>query len=146
MRIVIQRVKSASVTVQHTIVGQIGQGILVLLGIASTDTQQQADYLVAKLIELRIFDDANGKMNLSAQDVKASFLVVSQFTLYGNCDKGRRPSFDAAASPSVAEELYNYFIGQLKAQGVNVATGQFRAMMDVQLINDGPVTFVIDSK
>ena len=146
MRLVIQRVKEAKVTVAGEVVGQIGKGMLILLGVAKTDTIQSVDHLVQKVIELRIFEDANGKMNLAAIDVEAGFLVVSQFTLLGNCDKGRRPSFDDAALPAKAQELYDYFVGQLRQQQVQVATGRFRAMMDVYLINDGPVTFVIESK
>ncbi len=146
MRIIIQRVKSASVNVDGAIIGQIGQGVLVFLGVAQGDTSFQAEYLIHKLIDLRIFEDEQGKMNLSAREANAAFLVVSQFTLYGNCDKGRRPSFDQAAAPDIAEDLYNYFINGLRQQGFPVATGQFRAAMQVALVNDGPVTFMIDSK
>ncbi len=146
MRVVIQRVKEAKVTVAGQVVGQIAQGLLIFLGIARDDTQASADHLVKKVGELRIFEDAQGKMNLSAQEAGGQFLVVSQFTLYGNCDKGRRPSFDEAADPVKGETLYNYFVEQLKAAKSVVQTGQFRAMMDVSLINDGPVTFIIDSK
>ncbi len=146
MRLVIQRVSEAKVTVAGDIVGKIGKGMLILLGVSKADTAQSADYLVKKIIELRMFEDQDGKMNLAAADVGAEFLVVSQFTLLGNCDKGRRPSFDDAADPIKGEELYNYFVEQLKKQGAHVATGRFRAMMDVSLINDGPVTFVVDSK
>ncbi len=146
MRVIIQRVSQASVAVEGKIVGAINKGLLVFLGVAKTDENPQADYLVRKLVELRVFEDAQGKMNLSSQEAGGAFLVVSQFTLYGNCDKGRRPSFDEAAEPAKAEELYNYFIAQLKQTGVQVQTGKFRAMMDVSLINDGPVTFIIDSQ
>ena len=146
MRVVIQRVKEAKVAVAGQMVGQIAQGVLIFLGIARDDTPMAADYLVKKITELRIFEDAQGKMNVAAREAGAQFLVVSQFTLYGNCDKGRRPSFDEAADPAKGEELYNYFVTQLKATKAVVETGQFRAMMDVSLINDGPVTFVIDSK
>lgn len=146
MRVVIQRVKEAHVRVDSRVVGQIAKGMLIFLGIASGDTRLSADYLIKKITELRIFEDAQGKMNLSAADVRGVFLVVSQFTLYGNCDKGRRPSFDQAAAPSQGEELYDYFVAQLKAAKANVQTGQFGAKMDVSLINDGPVTFIIDSK
>jgi D-tyrosyl-tRNA(Tyr) deacylase len=145
MRLVIQRVKKAAVTVAGEVVGQIGGGMLVFLGVAQADTLADADVLVQKIIELRIFDDHAGKMNLSAPQVGAGFLVVSQFTLLGNCSKGRRPSFDDAADPAKAQELYNHFVDQLKKQNGTVATGRFRAMMDVELVNDGPVTFVIDS-
>ena len=145
MRLVIQRVKEASVKAGGTIVGQIGQGILVLIGVAEEDTKQEAEYLADKVSQLRIFEDSQGKMNLSAEEAKAEFLVVSQFTILADCRKGRRPSFDAAAEPKKAEELYNYFVEQLRAKKFNVQTGQFRAMMDVALINDGPVTFVLES-
>ena len=146
MRVVIQRVKEAEVSVAGQMVGQIKHGMLIFLGVAREDSPQAADYLVKKITELRIFEDAQGKMNLCSQEVGAEFLVVSQFTVYGNCDKGRRPSFDEAADPAKGEELYNYFVTQLKATKAKVDTGQFRAMMDVSLINDGPVTFIIDSK
>jgi len=146
MRVIIQRVKEAQVKVAGQVVGQIANGMLIFLGVARDDNQSCADYLVKKITELRIFEDAQGKMNLSAQEVGAQFLVVSQFTLYGNCDKGRRPSFDEAADPAKGEELYNYFVAQLKATKAVVETGQFRAMMDVSLINDGPVTLIVDSK
>ena len=146
MRAVIQRVKEAQVRVAGQTVGQIAQGILIFLGVACSDSTASADYLVKKITELRIFEDTQGKMNLSAQQVGGQFLVVPQFTLYGNCDKGRRPSFDQAALPAKGEELYNYFVTQLKAAKAKVETGQFKAMMDVSLINDGPVTLIVDSK
>ena len=146
MRVVIQRVKEAQVKVAGQMVGQIARGVLILLGVARDDSRTGADYLVKKITQLRIFEDAQGKMNVSAHEALAQFLVVSQFTLYGNCDKGRRPSFDQAADGPQGEELYNYFVQQLKATGAQVQTGQFKAMMDVSLINDGPVTFIIDSK
>ena len=146
MRVVIQRVKEARVTVEGQTVGQITQGLLVFLGVARGDTRESADYLVKKITELRVFEDAQGKMNVSSQEAGAQYLVVSQFTLYGNCDKGRRPSFDQAAEPALGEELYNYFVEQLKGAGGVVATGKFRAMMDVALVNDGPVTLIIDSR
>jgi D-tyrosyl-tRNA(Tyr) deacylase len=146
MRAVIQRVREAQVKVAGQTIGQIAQGLLVFLGVAKDDNEAAADYLVKKITELRIFEDAQGKMNVSALDSGAQFLVVSQFTLYGSCDKGRRPSFDEAADPAKGETLYNYFVAQLKAVGPKVETGQFRAMMDVHLINDGPVTLIIDSR
>jgi D-tyrosyl-tRNA(Tyr) deacylase len=146
MRLVIQRVKEAKVEVGSAIVGQIGRGMLIFLGVGRDDTHQDADDLVNKILQLRIFEDENGKMNLSALAAQAQFLVVSQFTLYGDCDKGRRPSFDQAAEPQKGEELYEYFLRQLRAHHAKVATGRFRAMMDVSLINDGPVTFVLESK
>ncbi len=145
MRIVLQRVKEARVDVEGVTVGRIGRGVLVFLAVANGDTQQEADHLADKIVHLRIFDDNDGKMNLSAGDVQAEFLVVSQFTLYGDCRKGRRPSFDAAAAPGKGEELYNYFVERLKQSGATVATGRFRAMMDVALVNDGPVTFILDA-
>lgn len=152
MRVVIQRVKEAKVQVDGQTVGQIGKGLLVFLAVARGDTRDKADYLVKKITELRIFEDKEGKMNVSAAETGADYLVVSQFTLYGNCDKGRRPSFDMAAAPEVGEVLYNYFVESLRAAAMaqaetaKVATGQFRAMMDVSLVNDGPVTLLIDSK
>lgn len=145
MRLVIQRVQHAHVDVDGETIGKIGLGMLVLLGVAKDDTKEKALSLVNKLSELRIFEDAGGKMNLSAADVKGEFLVVSQFTLYGDCAQGRRPSFDQAASPLLAEELYNYFVEQLRLKSFNVETGQFRAMMDVHLVNDGPVTFILEN-
>jgi D-tyrosyl-tRNA(Tyr) deacylase len=146
MRVVIQRVKEAQVKVAGQTVGRIAQGMLVFLGVARDDTKARADRLVKKITELRIFEDTQGKMNVPALEAGAQFLVVSQFTLYGNCDKGRRPSFDEAADPALGEELYNYFVAQLKSTKAVVETGKFKAMMDVSLTNDGPVTFVIDSK
>jgi D-tyrosyl-tRNA(Tyr) deacylase len=146
MRVVIQRVKEAQVKVDGQLKGQIARGILIFLGIAPNDSKACADYLVKKITELRIFEDAQGKMNLSAGQVRGQFLVVPQFTLYGDCDKGRRPSFDQAADPAQGEELYNYFVTQLKATKAKVETGKFRAMMEVSLINNGPVTLMIESK
>ncbi len=146
MRAVIQRVKEAQVKVAGQTVGQIAQGMLIFLGVARDDSRTSADYLVKKITELRIFEDAQGKMNLSAKEAQGDFLVVPQFTLYGNCEKGRRPSFDQAALPAKGEELYNYFVTRLKAAQAKVESGQFKAMMDVSLINDGPVTLIVDSK
>ena len=145
MRLVIQRVKESEVKVDDARVGAIGRGLLIFLGVAKTDTAEDADYLVKKVAELRIFEDKDGKMNLSAQEAGAQFLVVSQFTLLGDCRKGRRPSFDAAADPQKGEELYEYFVQKLRQSGSKVETGRFRAMMDVSLINDGPVTFILES-
>lgn len=145
MRIVIQRVKEASVHVGSRLVGSIKGGMLILLGVGQEDTLDDVGYLTAKVSELRIFDDENGKMNRSIRETGGEFLVVSQFTLLGDCIKGRRPSFDAAAEPKKAEELYNAFVAQLREQNFKVETGEFRAMMDVGSVNDGPVTFVIDS-
>lgn len=145
MKIITQRVKQSTVTVDGKVVGKIAAGMLLLLGVHKDDTREDAEYLVNKIINLRMFEDAAGKMNLSALDKKAAFLVVSQFTLYGDCRKGRRPSFDQAAAPAQGEELYNYFVELLRRQKVNVETGIFGAMMDVSLINDGPVTFILES-
>lgn len=145
MRAVIQRVLRASVTVDGAVVGEIARGWLVLLGVAPADTAKQVEWLADKVANLRAFDDADGKMNLAVQDVGGSVLVVSQFTLYGECLKGRRPSFTSAAPPAIAEPLYERFVAELKLLGVPVATGRFGADMKVELVNDGPVTFVIDA-
>jgi len=146
MRIVLQRVKSASVDVSGETVGQIGSGLLILLGIARTDSQQDADYLVEKIIHLRIFPDQAGRMNRSIMEVGGRLLVVSQFTLYGDCKRGRRPSFDEAAPPEKARELYEYFVNQLKSSNIMIETGVFQAEMEVHLVNDGPVTLILESK
>ncbi len=146
MKIVIQRVKEAQVTVRGDLVAHIGRGMLVFLGVEKGDTGAEVDYFARKIAALRLFPDGEGKMNLAAGDVSAAFLVVSQFTLCGNCDKGRRPSFDRAAEPAAAERLYQTFIEHLRADGLEVATGTFQAMMDVSLINDGPVTFILEGK
>ena len=146
MRAVIQRVKNAQVAVEGSVVGQIGKGALILLGISKDDAQNDLDYLVDKVFNLRIFEDAAGKMNLSCAEAGGQFLVVSQFTLYGDCRKGRRPSFDRAAEPKTAENFYNDFVEALRKQNSKVETGKFKAMMDVSLVNDGPVTFILDSK
>ena len=146
MRAVVQRVQESQVKVGDEIVGAIGPGLLVFLGVGKNDAEEQADALASKLVNLRIFEDQEGKMNCSALDTKAEILVVSQFTLYGNCDKGRRPSFDDAAPSEKAEALYNYFVGKLCQQNIKTATGKFRAMMAVALVNDGPVTFIIETK
>ena len=146
MRAVIQRVKSAQVIVNEKIIGSIGFGLLVLLGISREDNCDDADYLVEKTINLRIFDDQDGKMNRSLLDVGGEMLIVSQFTLTADCRKGRRPSFTAAAEPAEAKNLYQYFIERLKEKGITVATGEFQAFMEVGLINNGPVTILMDSK
>jgi D-tyrosyl-tRNA(Tyr) deacylase len=146
MRAIIQRVKEARVDIGSETVGQIGEGILVLLGAGKDDTRADADYLADKILSLRIFEDPDGKMNLSVTDTGGSLLVVSQFTLYGDCRKGRRPSFDKAAPPEVAEALYEEFVSKLRSRGARVETGRFRAMMDVHLVNWGPVTLLIDSR
>ena len=145
MRAVIQRVSEASVHVNGECTGQIGPGLAVLLGIATDDTRNDADYLSEKIIGLRIFPDDAGKFARSVQDVNGSILVVSQFTLYGNCRKGRRPSFTAAAGVDKALPLYEYFVERLRRKQVPVATGRFQATMAVHLVNDGPVTLIIDS-
>src|SRR5262245_14274862 len=145
MRAVLQRVRRAKVTDGDEVTGEIAAGWLVLLGVAPTDTQKEVDWLAEKVANLRAFGDADGKMNLSVQDVGGAVLVVSQFTLYGDCQKGRRPSFTSAAHPTVAEPLYEAFVDALKLLGVPVATGKFAADMQVELLNDGPVTFVIDA-
>src|SRR6186713_59156 len=146
MRAVLQRVTRASVTVDGQIIGQIGQGLVVLLGVEQNDTDADAHQLADKTIQLRIFDDDEGKMNLALSDVRGSVLVVSQFTLLGDCRKGRRPSFVDAAPPELAERLYETFVATIGVKGVPVATGKFRAHMDVALVNDGPVTLLLDSR
>lgn len=145
MKACIQRVREASVTVNGEVVGAIRHGLLVLLGVGQDDDHSQADYLASKLVGLRIFEDDQGKMNRCLGDVGGEMLVVSQFTLWGDCRKGRRPSFVQAAPPEKAEELYEYFCERVEQQGVSVARGRFRAHMDVALINDGPVTLNVES-
>ena len=145
MRAVIQRVSRAKVTVGDMVSGQIGRGLLVLLGVAQTDKDADADYLAQKVAGLRIFEDDAGKMNLSVTDIKGSLLVVSQFTLYGDARRGKRPSFDAAAPPQEARQLYEYFVARVRAAGLPCETGQFQEMMQVELVNDGPVTILLDS-
>lgn len=146
MRGVVQRVKKASVTVDGELIGKIEKGLLVFLGIGNEDDEKDIQYLADKIINLRIFEDSNEKMNESLLDQKGELLIVSQFTLYGDCRKGKRPSFDKAAKPKDAEMLYERFVEYCKSCGVKVETGKFQAMMDVELINDGPVTLLIDSK
>jgi D-tyrosyl-tRNA(Tyr) deacylase len=146
MRAIVQRVSRCRVTVEGNIVGEIGSGLLVLLGVSKTDSEAAADYLVEKVIGLRIFEDAEGKMNLSVQDSGGAVLVVSQFTLYGDVWRGKRPSFDAAARPEEARRLYEYFVGKVRAAGLRCETGQFQAMMEVELVNSGPVTIMVDSE
>ena len=146
MRLVVQRVTEASVKVDNKIVGQINQGFLVLLGIKNTDTKKDADYLVRKLINLRVFSDENDKMNLALKDVSGELLIISQFTLYGDCKKsGNRPSFTDSAKPDIAIPLYEYFVAECKKQIPVVRTGIFGADMKVNLLNNGPVTIIIDS-
>ncbi|MEZ5943472.1 MAG: D-aminoacyl-tRNA deacylase [Planctomycetaceae bacterium] len=146
MRAVLQRVSRAQVTVEGSVVGAIEGGILVLLGVAAEDTLDDLNWMVRKVAELRFFEDADGKMNLSVEDVGGAVLVVSQFTLYGDCRKGRRPSFISAAQPAKAVEYYEKFCAELAHRGLQVATGQFRAHMDVELVNYGPVTLLVDSR
>jgi D-tyrosyl-tRNA(Tyr) deacylase len=146
MRVVLQRVARARVTVGGEVIGQIGRGLLVLLGVNHTDNADDVRWLADKVVGLRIFEDAAGKMNLGLADVGGEMLVVSQFTLYGDCRKGRRPSFVEAAPPDVATPLYEAFVHAVRAQGIPTATGRFGAMMQVELINDGPVTLIVDSK
>jgi D-tyrosyl-tRNA(Tyr) deacylase len=144
MKALIQRVTSASVIVEGKTVGAIGQGILVLLGVEKGDSEAQADWLAEKIAGLRIFSDSEGKMNLGINEVNGSLLVVSQFTLAGNCAKGRRPSFDSAAPPEVGKRLYEYFVQAARRAGLPVETGIFQADMQVALVNDGPVTFILE--
>ena len=146
MRAVVQRVKKSSVNVDSQIIGRIDKGLLVLLGVAKGDTPSDADYLANKIVNLRIFEDDDAKMNRSLLSIGGKMLVVSQFTLLGDCRKGRRPSFAAAASPQKAAELYDYFVQQVRRLGIAVETGRFQAMMEVTLINDGPVTLVLESR
>ena len=145
MRLVIQRVREASVTVNNGTTGSIRTGLLVFLGVSRTDTVEDADYLTGKLLGLRIFPDEDGKMNRNVQEAGGSLLIVSQFTLHGDCRKGRRPSFDQAAPPEQAQDLYNYFVESAKRGPVAVETGVFQAMMQVHIVNDGPVTILMDS-
>lgn len=146
MRLVVQRVREARVMVKDEITGEIGPGLLVFLGVGQEDTEADVDYLVGKVLHLRIFSDAEGKFNLSLKETGGSLLVVSQFTLWGDCRKGRRPSFSDSAPAALAEPLYALFIDKARANGIPVASGRFQEMMDVYLINDGPVTLLLDSK
>jgi len=145
MRLLIQRVSTARVTVSESTVGAIGSGLLVFLGISRDDTEAESDYLLDKLLGLRIFRDADDKMNRNIQDTGGALLIVSQFTLYGDCRRGRRPSFDRAAPPDRARLLYDYFVAAARRSSVPVQCGEFQAMMEVHLVNDGPVTILIDS-
>jgi D-tyrosyl-tRNA(Tyr) deacylase len=146
MRAVVQRVSRASVKVGDELTGEIGKGLLVLLGVAQEDTEADADYLAEKIAGLRIFEDEAGKMNLSVMDVEGAVLAVSQFTLLGDVRRGKRPSFDAAARPERARELYEYFVERVRGLGLRCETGRFQEMMEVELINSGPVTILLDSK
>ena len=145
MRAVVQRVRRARVTVNGNTTGEIGRGLLVLLGVGQDDTTADADYLAEKVIGLRIFEDSNGKMNLAAAETGVGILVVSQFTLYGDVRRGKRPSFDAAAPPAKAQELYEYFVNHVREAGLLCETGRFQEMMQVELVNEGPVTILLDS-
>lgn len=144
MKLVVQRVKNAKVEVEGKTVGSINQGFLVLLGVTHTDTKAEADYLVKKLCNLRVFEDDNGKMNLGLKDIEGELLIVSQFTLYADCSQGNRPSFINAAKPDVANELYEYFCEKCKEQNIKVEKGIFGADMKVNLLNDGPVTIILE--
>ena len=146
MRAVIQRIKESSVKTEHQIIGRTGFGLLVLLGVAKGDSPSDADYLANKIVNLRIFEDENGKMNRSLRELGGEMMLVSQFTLLGDCRKGRRPSFMQAAEPNLATELYEYFVNQVRGLGIGVQTGRFGAMMEVALINDGPVTLILESR
>ncbi|MGD8990891.1 MAG: D-aminoacyl-tRNA deacylase [Desulfobacterales bacterium] len=145
MRAVVQRVRQSAVSVDDQVVGQIGSGLLVLLGVARNDRAKDADYLVNKIINLRIFEDAGGKMNRSLLETEGELLAVSQFTLLADCRKGRRPSFIDAAEPEKANDLFEAFVGGVRRRGIRVQTGRFGAMMAVKLVNDGPVTIIIES-
>jgi D-tyrosyl-tRNA(Tyr) deacylase len=145
MRAVVQRVSRAQVAVSGEIAGEIGVGLLVLLGVGRDDTEADATYLAEKIAGLRVFEDAEGKMNRSVQDVGGSVLVVSQFTLYGDVRRGKRPSFDAAAPPEKARQLYDFFVERIRAAGLRCETGRFQEMMQVELVNEGPVTILLDS-
>ncbi|NLL19886.1 MAG: D-tyrosyl-tRNA(Tyr) deacylase [Clostridia bacterium] len=146
MRAVVQRVKKGKVTIGNEVVGEIGHGLVVLLGVAREDQEEDLEYLVSKIVNLRIFNDSEGKMNLSLKDVAGEMLVVSQFTLYGDCRKGRRPSFINAAQPEKANDLYEDFVRRIQGEGIKVATGRFQEEMLVEIHNDGPVTIIVDSQ
>ena len=146
MRAVVQRVTRASVTIDEQVVGEIGNGLVILLGIARDDTKDDADYLAPKIVALRIFDDAEGRMSVSVKDAGGGLLVVSQFTLYGDVRRGLRPSWSDAAPPEIAEPLYEYFVERSRKLLGRVETGSFRKMMQVELVNDGPVTILLDSR
>lgn len=146
MRAVIQRVKHASVDVNGIKTGTISKGIVTFLGIHRSDDRQEITWMADKIINLRIFPDPDGKMNISLADINAEMLIVSQFTLYADCRKGRRPGYSGAAPPEIAEPIYNRFVDEVRKKGINAATGRFQAMMDVTLVNDGPVTLLLDSE
>lgn len=146
MRAVVQRVKKGKVTIGNEVVGEIGHGLVVLLGVGREDQEEDLEYMASKIVNLRIFNDAEGKMNLSLKDVAGEMLVVSQFTLYGDCRKGRRPSFINAALPDKANDIYEDFVRRIQAEGIRVATGRFQEDMLVEIHNDGPVTIILDSQ
>lgn len=146
MRAVVQRVKEAGVSVDGSLLGQIERGLVILLGVGQDDKEEDVDYLLSKIIHLRIFEDDEGKMNRSLLDIKGEMLVISQFTLYGDCRKGRRPSFVSAAGPEKAESLYEYFIAEGAKAGIRTVPGKFQAMMDISLVNSGPVTIILESQ
>jgi D-tyrosyl-tRNA(Tyr) deacylase len=145
LRAVVQRVKNSEVKVDDNIIGSIDSGLLVFLGIGNEDGMDDIDYLIDKIVNLRVFEDQEGKMNLSALDLEKEIMIISQFTLYGDCRKGRRPSFFDAAPPDQAERLYDVFVNKIKNYDLKIATGEFQAMMDIDLVNDGPVTLLLDS-
>jgi len=146
MRAVVQRVKRAEVRVNGRVVGAVGEGMVVLLGVGKEDNLEAAESLAEKIVNLRIYDDEQGRMNRSIAEIQGSLLCVSQFTLYGACRKGRRPSYDRAARPDMACRLYEAFVESVRARGITVQTGQFQALMEVELVNDGPVTLLLDSE
>ena len=146
MRAVVQRVKKGSVKIEEKEIGKIEKGLVILLGVGQNDVEKDAEYLAEKIVNLRIFEDKEGKMNLSVKDINGQILVISQFTLYGDCNKGRRPSFISAAPPDKAVKLYDYFKKYIKNYGLKIETGQFQAMMLVKIYNDGPVTILLDSE
>jgi D-aminoacyl-tRNA deacylase len=146
MRAIVQRVSRAGVTVNNVTVGKISSGLLAFIGVSRSDTQDAADYILEKLLGLRVFEDGDAKMNLSVREIGGAVLLVPQFTLYGDVRRGKRPSFDEAAKPDQARILYEYLVTKIREQGVECATGEFQAMMQVSLVNDGPVTILIDSE